>query len=291
MKKSLPVVILSFILMISTSFVDDARWEKLFDKDLSKWNMYQSFRHKDNYKSKAPIDENGALIPPIGLNKNEAGFVTVSMVNKEPVLRISGETYGCVFTKKDYQNYHLKLMVKFGDKKWVPRLNEPKDSGLLYHSHGEFGDEYWHSWMPAEEFQIMEGGFGDYWCVGAVGAHIKMHDPAANKNMGVYDPKGIDAQMGVGGHRSGFVQHSQDYEKPGDWNSVELICYGDKSIQIINGHVVMALTQLVYKDGDTIKPLVKGKIQLQSEAAEVFYKDVQIKSINSIPAEYASYFE
>lgn len=53
----------------------------------------------------------------------------------------------------------------------------------------------------------------------------------------------------------------------------------------------MALTQLVYKDGNTIKPLVKGKIQLQSEAAEVFYKDIQIKNIDGIPAEYASYFE
>lgn len=291
MKKIIPVVLLSVVFLLSTSFINDGGWEKLLDKDLSKWRIYQSFRHKDDYHGKAPVNEKGELISPIGYDKNEAQLVSVTMVNNEPVVRISGETYGCIFTKQEFQNYHLKLMVKFGDKKWTPRLNEPKDSGLLYHSQGELGVDYWRSWMQAEEFQIMEGGFGDYWCVAAVGAHIKMHDPAARKDMAVYDPKGIDTQMGVGGHRSGFVQHSHDYEKTGDWNSVELICYGDKSLQIINGHVVMALTQLVYKDGDSIKPLVKGKIQLQSEAAEVFYKDVQIKSINSIPAEYASYFE
>ncbi|WP_299511777.1 DUF1080 domain-containing protein [Mucilaginibacter sp.] len=290
MKKIISVVLLS-IFLLSASFINDGGWEKLLDKDLSKWRIYQSFRHKDDYHGKAPVNEKGELIQPIGYDKNEAGLVSVTMVNNEPVVRISGETYGCMFTKQEFQNYHLKLMVKFGDKKWTPRLNEPKDSGLLYHSQGELGVDYWRSWMQAEEFQIMEGGFGDYWCVAAVGAHIKMHDPAARKDMAVYDPKGIDTQMGVGGHRSGFVQHSHDYEKPGDWNSVELICYGDKSLQIINGHVVMALTQLVYKDGDIIKPLVKGKIQLQSEAAEVFYKDVQIKSINGIPSEYASYFE
>jgi hypothetical protein len=290
MKKIIPIL-LSAVLLFSTSFVTDSGWTKLFDKKLSKWGMYQSFRHKEGYLGKPPVNEKGELIQPIGYDKNEAGFVTVTMDNKEPVVRISGETYGCIFTKQEYQNYHLKLMVKFGDKKWTPRINEPKDSGLLYHSHGEAGVDYWRSWMEAEEFQIMEGGFGDYWCVASVGSHIRMHDPAARRDMAVYDPKGIDTPMGVGGKRNGFVQHSQNYEKPGEWNSVELICFGDKSIHIINGHVVMALTQLVYKDGNELKPLTKGKIQLQSEAAEVFYKDVQIKSIDAIPSEYASYFE
>jgi hypothetical protein len=30
-------------------------------------------------------------------------------------------------------------------------------------------------------------------------------------------------------------------------------------------------------------PLVKGKLQIQSEGAEVFYKDIKIRSIKSIP--------
>lgn len=159
----------------------------------------------------------------------------------------------------------------------------------MYYSQGKAGVDYWRSWMQAEEFQIMEGGFGDCWCVAATGDHVKMHDPEARNDMGVYDPAGKDTPMGVGGNRTGFVQHSHDYEKPGRWNSIELICFGDKSIQIINGHVVMALTKLVYKDGDELKPLVKGRIQLQSEAAEVFYKNIQIKKIDRVPAAYAAY--
>jgi hypothetical protein len=39
------------------------------------------------------------------------------------------------------------------------------------------------------------------------------------------------------------------------------------------------------------KPLTHGKLQLQSEAAEVFYKDIVIKPISSIPAGYEQYFE
>jgi hypothetical protein len=289
--KKIILLLSSSILILSTSFINDQGWTKLLDKDLTQWRMYQSFRHKMGYKGKAPVDDNGLLIKPIGYDKNEANFITVTMVNNEPVVHISGETYGCIFTKKEFQNYDLKLMVKFGDKKWTPRVNEPKDSGLLYHSQGECGVDYWRSWMQSEEFQIQEGGFGDHWGVGEVGAHIKVHDPDAKKEMAVYDPHGTDIYIGVDGQRHGFIQHGHDYEKPGDWNSVELICYGDKSIQIVNGQVAMTLTQLVYKDGGTIKPLTKGKIQLQSEACEVFYKDIQIKSIDAIPAEYTSYFE
>jgi len=253
--------------------------------------MYQSFRHKDGYKGEAPVNEKGELIKPIGYNKNEAGFVTITMVDGEPVLRISGETYGCVFTKQIFKNYHLKLMVKFGDKKWIPRATKPKDSGLLYHSKGKPGVDYWLSWMQAQEFQIMEGGFGDYWCVAATGALIKMRDPEANNDMGIYDANGTPTQMGLNGSRSGFVQHSADYEKPGEWNSIELICYGDKSIHIINGHVVLATSKMISKENGEIKPLTSGRIQLQSEAAEVFYKEIQIKKLDNVPAGYAAYFK
>jgi hypothetical protein len=43
------------------------------------------------------------------------------------------------------------------------------------------------------------------------------------------------------------------------------------------------------KDGKAI-PLTKGKIQLQSEASEVFYKNIQIKKLNALPKEYAEIF-
>lgn len=145
MKGIASILLLGTIFLGFTSFVSNSGWVQLLDKDLSKWEMYQSFRHRVGYHGEAPVDEKGQLIKPIGYNKNEAGFVSVNFINNEPVIRISGETYGCVFTKQVYQNYDLRLMVKFGDKKWPPRINEPKDSGLLYHSHGEAGTDYWRS--------------------------------------------------------------------------------------------------------------------------------------------------
>jgi hypothetical protein len=37
--------------------------------------------------------------------------------------------------------------------------------------------------------------------------------------------------------------------------------------------------------------LTKGKIQLQSEAAEVYYKDIQIKNLESMPKEMKFYIK
>ena len=53
----------------------------------------------------------------------------------------------------------------------------------------------------------------------------------------------------------------------------------------------MALANSRYQDGDSVKPLIAGKLQIQSEAAEVFYKDLEIRPIPAMPAEYAGYFK
>ena len=70
----------------------------------------------------------------------------------------------------------------------------------------------------------------------------------------------------------------------GEWNDVELITLGDSSIHIVNGKVVMRLFNSRNMIDKT--PLTSGKIILQSEGAEVFYKDLYIKPITEIPAAY-----
>ena len=53
---------------------------------------------------------------------------------------------------------------------------------------------------------------------------------------------------------------------------------------IVNGVLVMVLQNSRYnKNGNPIE-LTSGKIQLQSEAAEVFYKNIEIRSIEAIPS-------
>ncbi len=295
MKKLLPLALGATLLLTSASKGPAAAdgWVPLLDKKLSKWRNYESFRHQLGYQGKPPTDAQGQPLKPIGYDKNEANVFSVVMQQGEPVLRISGEIYGCVFTRQDFANYHLKLKVKWGSKKWVPRLDEPLDSGLLYHSQGECGVDYWRSWMLSQEFQVSEydrgNAMGDYWCIANSVADIKAaYRPT--KDTLRFDPQAAPVQMGAGGPF--FCQAAANHERPkGEWNDLELITVNGQSVHLVNGHVVMALNNSSFvKDGKR-QPLTHGKIQLQSEAAEVFYKGIMIKPLQAMPAQYASYFK
>jgi len=260
----------------------EQEWIPLLDKDLSKWETYLSYEMKNGYDGTAPVDANGDTIRPIGYNNNYKNVFTIITEDNTPVLKISGELYGCLFTKESYKNYHLKLKMRWGNKKWEPRLNEPFDSGLLYHSQGECGSDYWRTWMMSHEFQLIENGCGDYWCIGDTRMDVK-----ARQNSGkfIFDKQKPVVSIGAGTVNGNYCSIDKANEKPnGEWNQIELICYEDKSLHIVNGEVVMALSNLSYKDGEDIKPLVEGQIQLQSEAAEVFFKDIEIKFIDQLPA-------
>lgn len=283
-------IALGFALTIMfSSFNLEQRWVKLLDKDLSKWGVYQSYRHQNGYKGEVLKDETGKVISPVGHDKNEGNVFSVLEENGELMLRISGEIYGCVYTRQEFENYHLRLKYKWGDKKWVPRMTEDKDSGIIYHSRGEAGVDYWKSWMLGQEFQIIEKSSGDYWPISSTQVNIRSKEPV--KGTYVYHHRGEPGTFGVNGENGNFCQASGNYDnKEGEWNTVELITVGDKSLHIVNGNVAMALSDSKYLDNNVLKPLTKGKLQLQSEAAEVFYKDIEIKKINSIPGKYLKYF-
>jgi len=265
-------------------------WKNLLDENLSQWDNYLSYAHIEGYNGEQPKDTQGNLIPPIGANKDQYGVFTIIEENKEQILRVSGEIYGCVSTKKEYENYHFRLKVKWGDKTYTPRKKLLKDSGILYHSIGPNGAEHWRSWMLSQEFQIMQGHFGDFWSQASSAIDIRAYPPEYIMSP-VADKSQAFLAMGQGEEIPGYCMRSVNTEKPqGEWNILELICFEDKSIHIVNGQVVMILKNSRYiKDGNKIA-LEKGKIQLQSEAAEVYYKDIEIRKLESLPEEYAAYY-
>src|SRR6476659_756412 len=78
-----------------------------------------------------------------------------------------------------------------------------------------------------------------------------------------------------------------DAENPsGHWNTLDLYCHGDTSVHVINGKVMMVLYHSQQEDDGKLSSLTKGKLQIQSEGAEVFYKGIKIKSLDVIPQEF-----
>ncbi len=260
-------------------------WIDLLDPQLSQWDSYLSYRMKPGYDGSKP-DQN-----PIGLNKPEAqNIFSVTKDGSDEILRISGEIYGAITSKAEYENYHLKLKVKWGEKKWDPRKDLLKDSGILYHAIGEHGAEYWRSWMLSQELQIMEGHMGDYWNQATSAIDIRAYTPEY-----IMNPIASTTQPFLSvGHKQdikGLVIRSDNHESPnGEWTDIELITHNGKSLHIVNGNIVMVLKNSRYeKDGEFL-PLTKGRIQIQSEGAEVYYKDIKIKEIDALSKEHAQYF-
>jgi hypothetical protein len=65
----------------------------------------------------------------------------------------------------------------------------------------------------------------------------------------------------------------RDAEKrSGKWNVIDLYCMGDTSVHIVNDVVTMVLFNLRQEQNGRFFPLTKGKVQIQSEGAEIFYK-------------------
>ncbi len=270
---------------------DTYNWEELIDADLTNWDTYLSYKHQPGYNGSVPKNADGEEIAPIGLNDSLYNVFTTFKQGEDVLIKNTGEYYGCLITKKEYANYHFQLKYKWGNKKWAYRKNLLKDSGILYHSVGPMAVEYWRSWMLSQEFQIMEGHTGDFWSQANSAIDIRAYKPES-----VLDPMAHESQdfitLSMNSPYRNYCLRSGNYEKPHDeWNTLDLYCFEDKSLHVVNGEVVMILknSRYIVEDGKDV-PLTKGKIQLQSEAAEIFFKDIKIRKIDSLTQKQSKLF-
>jgi len=96
------------------------------------------------------------------------------------------------------------------------------------------------------------------------------------KSLFDYDPNGTWKVFSQVPGAEGRCVKQPDNEKPnGEWNTLELVCFGEDSIHIVNGKVVMRLHGPRRIDGPTPAPVTAGPIILQSEGSELYYRDVE----------------
>lgn len=193
--------------------------------------------------------------------------------------------FGAIITKKAYSQYHLRLEFQWGTKKFTPRMNVPRDAGVIYHSTGP--DKVW---PLGVECQIQEHDVGDIFSVySTVTATI---DPKTKDDIDpllkLKSPVYLEAAKGGVPLTQGDAQdvrrvrRNKDWEHNG-WNTVEVLVAGDRAVHIVNGHVNNRCTDMCRVDPDNPQrmiPLASGKILLQAEGAEVQYRNIEISDLS-----------
>ncbi len=179
----------------------------------------------------------------------------------------SQQPFAVLVTDSIYDSYRLHVEYKWGEKKFAPRTETVRDAGVLFHIYDTT------AFFPASlECQIQEGDTGDAWLVASRATCTLSGDA------GAYSPDG-HARVKTGQRYTKFAR-SYSWEQPG-WNTVDLEVDGPTARFYVNGHLVNVIT-------DTQKPgpgpdewvaLREGRIALQAEGAELYYRNVVISPL------------
>jgi hypothetical protein len=209
---------------------------------------------------------------PVGKNTDPKKVFSV----EDGAIHITGEEFGYLGTEQEFENYHLTVEFKWGEKTYVPREKNARDSGVLLHATGP--DQVWPQCI---EFQMIEGGTGDIILVGGK-AKTKLTATVEQKDKQFYFTPGAPTHDFAGGRINWFGRDPEwkdtlgyrgpkDVERPvGQWNVLEADCDGASLNYKVNGVVV---------NGGTNASLTRGRILLQSEGAEVFFRKVEVRPL------------
>jgi hypothetical protein len=163
---------------------------------------------------------------------------------KDGLLKITGKEFGYIVTERSFTNFHLVAEFKWGEKKYPPRENRVRDNGICYYVVST--DKVW---PRSVECQIQEGDCGDFWLIDSVIAVVDGIQQGPTKNTRVIKKK--------------------DNERPtGEWNRIEVIANQGKCTHIVNGVIV--------NEAEDVS-LRTGRILIQSEGAETYYRKIEIK--------------
>lgn len=161
---------------------------------------------------------------------------------RDGAIRCEGQVNGYLITEEEFENYELTL-----EWKWGSQVHGGRNSGVFVHVSGP--DLIWPKGVEA---QLMAGRAGDFWLVG----NFKLKVDEARR-----DPNNARHYF----HLKGGV------EKPlGEWNHYRIRCAGDTVRLTVNG---------VFQNEGTEAEATKGRILLQSEGAEIWFRNIELTPI------------
>jgi len=256
-----------------------SEWTSLFNG--------RDFTHWDKFLVSATGD--GTL----ATNVDPKGVFTVTNVDGEGAIHVSGEVYGAITTRAEFTNFHFRVQFKWGPARWGDRARVGRDSGILYSGIGQPNPRT--GWLTSIENNIMEKGVGQWWSVnGAVidcegewiTAENELYVPYKKEGPGERNIVWRAGSPRLTATAANGITPPFDVEQVfGNWNTVEVVFWGGNCLHLLNGHVNLVAVNPRYQNGNEWRPLTRGKIQLQSEGGEVYYRRAEVRPLYEVPVE------
>ena len=238
-------------------------WTPLFNgRDLAGWYTFLQKHGKDNDPDKIVTIEDGS----IRLYKHAAEKSEVVM--------------GYIATEQEYGDYHLRLRYRWGTKKFQPRYALKRDAGVYYHIGGPDA-----VWPRALQFQVEQTNVGDLIALHGMQLDTWIDPATRAAEIPTFRPPESGGEPRVlGGRKDGYQGHlAGEFEVDG-WNTAEVIARGDTTTHILNGHVVNRgrnVRLVDPADPKSSRPITRGRIALEIEAAELDFRDVEIQRLDA----------
>jgi hypothetical protein len=230
-------------------------------------------------------------------NADPAKVFTITNVDGGSAVHVSGEIVGAITTQQQFTNFHFRVQFKWGLGRFGGRAKVGRDTGILYCGVGQPNPST--GWLTSVENNVMEKGTGQWWSVN--GAIIDCEGEGITDANDLYVPYKREGKgeknivWRKGGPRltassgNGITPPFDVEEVFGNWNTVEVVFWGGQCIHILNGHVNLVAFNPRFQDGGQWRALDHGKIQLQSEWAEAFYRNAEVRPLYELPTEYLDY--
>jgi hypothetical protein len=91
----------------------------------------------------------------------------------------------------------------------------------------------------------------------------------------------------MGGKGLAYQKHlAGDFERDG-WNTAEVVARGDTVVHLLNGQVVNPARNVrLVEPGKpgVARPITRGRIALEIEAAEIYFRNVEIQALEDSQA-------
>jgi Domain of Unknown Function (DUF1080) len=242
---------------LATAADADAEWTPLFNgKDLTGWYSVLSGRERNE--------------DPDRLIQIHDGMIHLYKDAPDK----TAQSFGYIATENVFSNYRARVQYKWGKKQFAPREKGLRDAGFLYHVFGK--DKERGVWPLCVECQIQEGNSGDLIPVGT-----KCTTWVSKETQHEKYPKYQNSKAGgIAYSAEGYIYADKVLDSLDDWNTVEIVVNGSQnSVHLVNGQENHSAQNLLRRDGDKWVPLKKGHLALQLEGAEVFYRKIEIQSL------------